>query len=86
MESLPIVPSRRQFGTVLILKMFRYRRKKKSKHRVYYRCVNSDCKSKITRNISINLLRKTNFENYLLKYFEKHPTENSKSIWKKTIA
>ena len=28
MESLPIVPSRRQFGTVLILKMFRYRRKK----------------------------------------------------------
>ena len=27
-ESLPTVPSRRQFGTVLILKMFRYKRKK----------------------------------------------------------
>ena len=82
MENLQIVPDLRRIETNLIFKVFRDTRNKISKSRIYYSCVDSDCKAKLTTNISknsiipfdeypiINLLPKTNCENYLSKYFE----------------
>ena len=46
-----IVPDRRRIGRSLIIKGFRYAKNKISYRRIYYGCVNSDCKAKLTTNI-----------------------------------
>ena len=99
MQNFQIVPDRRRIETNLKFKGFRYTRNKISKCRTYYRWVDSDCKAKLTTNISKNLIiffdeyrshepdrqfiAENKFRELSFEIVLKHPTESLKIIYEK---